>query len=133
MDQVGDIIQNVMPEKKQDDKVMRLKHVKCVNCGNIVTFKPKQFRQYCTKCGLSIAIWQKEKNEKDINCWICKDTGIVIYTAQIEGQIAEFAARCLCPAGADKGDRIPVISECLNAPPIELIKYRNKKEYEKRV
>jgi len=134
MEKVGDILKNVVPDKKPrqaSDKVSEIKTVKCVNCGNIVTFKPKQFRQFCNKCGLSIAIKLGEDVKKDIQCWICLDTGFVLYHAQINGQLVEYAARCLCPEGEDKGGRIPVISQCYNAPPIELIKIRNMREYGK--
>jgi ribosomal protein S27E len=132
MEKVGDILKNAIPDKKStSDKVSEIKSVKCVNCGNIVTFKPKQFRQFCSKCGLSIAIKPEKDEKKDIKCWICCDAGFVIYHAQVNGQIVEYAARCLCPEGADKGERIPVITQCINAPPIELIKVRNLKEHGK--
>lgn len=125
MEKIGDILPNAMPQKPSKTNVAEIKRVKCVNCGNTVIFKPKQFRQYCPKCALSISIKREQQGQEDIRCWICCDTGFVVYHAQVGGQLAEFAARCLCPEGSDKGSDVPAISQCLNAPPLELIRVRN--------
>lgn len=126
MQSVGEVLNSLKPEiegivlKSNQDIVIK----KCAKCGNTIVFKKGQFRVYC-KCGMSIFI-KREKPKNEINCYLCLDKGIILYHAQIDNMIVEYGARCICPEG-NKWPNIPLIQECLGAPPLEFIRMQNMK------
>jgi predicted RNA-binding Zn-ribbon protein involved in translation (DUF1610 family) len=116
--------------------------IKCKNCGADVKFSSGQFRRYCPVCGSSItavikseptAEEQKEiaKHKlQDLKCWICMDRGVVIYHAQLNDMSYEYAASCICSAGAGYSS-LPRIDKCEMAPDLRSIIAQNKMQYAK--
>lgn len=125
METAGEVLQAMIPEfeRMADDAKQEIIVKKCAKCGNTVRFKKKQYRVFCSKCGMSIFI-MRERPKKEINCVICFDEGLITYFAQVDNVMSEFAARCICPAG-DKWPNIPLIQDCLGAPPIDLLRIQN--------
>lgn len=125
MESVGEVINSIKPEieRMAEESKQDIVTKKCAKCGNIVLFKKGQYRVYCNKCGMSIFI-KREKTKKEINCFLCLDKGVITYFAQIDNVMSEFAARCICPAG-EKWPNIPLIQDCLGAPPIDFIRIQN--------
>lgn len=50
---------------------------------------------------------------KAYNCWICKDSGLIIYNKTHNGVEYEMATKCKCMSGVKMGEMIPTISESL--------------------
>jgi len=105
---------------------------KCCNCGTIVNFAGNQWRRPCPQCGINITLSKRYKApSKAIDCYACLDSGIIIYPAQVDGAIYEYAARCICKAGTSRTEKgIPTIDQCGNAPDYQTIAIKNKKAYQ---
>jgi hypothetical protein len=111
----------------------RDRYVRCVQCEENVRFTPKQYRRYCPKCGISI-VAEKEKPQQELNvkpnsysCLYCLDNGIIAYKAQMNSQVYDFVAKCVCQAGSKMGNAIPPIGKCANAPTLNYVKHENLK------
>lgn len=90
--------------------------VKCRKCGAVPMLVGKQYSVRCPQCGTMITctpkylVSLKEAEFKARNpgthkkylCGICEDTGVVILTEQIDGQLQECGYRCLCNSGTCK-------------------------------
>jgi predicted RNA-binding Zn-ribbon protein involved in translation (DUF1610 family) len=130
MDHIGEQIENIKNMQVEDKKGPE--NIKCVSCGTNVQFSENQYKRYCPKCGLSISLSTegrktKPKANKKYNCFICQDDGIIIYHAQVDGRIYEFAARCVCPVGNKMGEAIPLITQCQMAPTVNFMEAKNGK------
>ena len=102
-----------------DEKQSTLKTAEqCANCDSLVDFVGNQWRRSCPKCGLNITVTRRcEKPNNSVKCRTCDDKGVVIYQAQVIGNIYDYAARCPCFAGGKyTGRNIPLITEVSNAP-----------------
>ncbi|GAW29383.1 hypothetical protein [Carboxydocella sp. ULO1] len=86
---------------------------KCFSEGYIVCSRCKTRQKHvtgthrCPKCGLLItvsdrygrAIKQAEKENAQMTCGLCRDSGIVRIEMQVDNTLAEYFYRCLCVAG----------------------------------
>lgn len=77
----------------------------------------------------------KKEKVKVPNCFICMDTGIIIYPELTQfGYMADKVARCTCPKGNQyiyegKVYRIPLITEIMD--PVEIARNNYKEWYER--
>lgn len=130
LENIGTVIKDMewpgQEKTKQDVKIAEI----CVNCGTIVNFNGDQWRRPCPQCGLVITISRRRTaGSKPVECWACKDTGIIIYQAQYDGLKYDYAARCICKAGISRPEKaIPTIDQVQNAPDYQTIFARNKKK-----
>lgn len=47
------------------------------------------------------------------NCWICEDSGIVVYDKLYRGIKYEIASRCICMKGKQMSSSIPTVSDSI--------------------
>ena len=126
-DNIGDVIAELHKRHKTNN---------CNKCGQNINWGEGQYKRNCPKCG-SILLRSSAFPQKQIKCWICMDTGIATYTAQVDEFISYFGAMCVCPAGTEAGtyqkngqnlvsNYIPSVDKCLFAPPIDAIAQINR-------
>lgn len=135
MYKLGDVITS-LPRIKDAQKHREGKQ-KCMKCGAEVEFAEDQWRKPCQFCGTVITISQtsvkKSDEKKEIQCFICMDTGLINYEAQNGGMLDEYVARCYCSKGELRKEvGIPAVSEVQNIADLRYMSAQNKYEYEKR-
>lgn len=108
-------------EKHQDIDVA----VKCRKCGAVPLLTGKQFSTTCPRCGNYIRLtpqflaqlklreyvsrYYQEHGEypkppkRKYTCHICQDTGLAVMEEQTDNMLQDYAFRCLCKAGQDRG------------------------------
>jgi hypothetical protein len=113
-------LKDVIKELSEKYKINR-----CANCGNQFEWSERQFKRIC-QCG-SILIRTSAIPREAVKCWICCDTGIATYWAQLDGFNYENGATCICQAGEPYrlNKNITVITDSLFAPPLQTIIRRN--------
>lgn len=133
MQQLGNLLTKTIATLDEMERGIRI----CQRCGATVQFSDGSWRRPCGKCGLIITLHkqhrskeQQDGNEKSkFDCWTCLDTGIVLYDAQQENNIYEFAARCICKRGQKFSSRVQLINEVKNGPSATNIAFHNKRKF----
>lgn len=119
-----------------DELHKRYNSNKCNKCNQEINWGEGQYKRNCPKCG-SILIRSSALPKSQIKCWICMDTGIATYTAQVDENICYFGAVCVCKAGEEYrvyykdgqkmiSDYIPSVDKGLFTPPVDAIARRNR-------
>jgi len=116
--------------------ISALKTVTCKNCGNEVSFAPKQWRKPC-RCGMVITVpallrLVRQSEEHAPTCFICHDKGLVFYKAQEGGIVYNFVAKCTCRIGEARDENYPKVSNVDNIANLQWLEMKNRKEWEKR-
>ncbi|MGE5631731.1 MAG: hypothetical protein ACM3TR_11615 [Caulobacteraceae bacterium] len=123
MEPIGGVVKNMGIPKPEVDEISI---IDCRQCGEKVKFKNGQYKRYCPKCGMAISRGSNivhKKGEASIqpDCMLCDDSGLIYYTAQVNGHLYNYVARCVCPEGAKWNKEIPIINQCKLAPTLEFI------------
>jgi len=106
---------------------------KCIVCGHVVRFYEDEYKKPCDYCGTWVfekrkrIHQQKQKQKKELQCWVCMDKGIVEYPVQQDMGVYNYVARCFCPKGMAWPSTIPLLEQCEHAPKAEYIELRNRK------
>ncbi len=136
MQSMGEVIDNMdwPGEEPVEESKSTPVAEQCANCGTLVNFVGKQWRRPCPQCGLSITLSERyERPRETTECYACYDRGIIIYQAQVDGEIYDHAARCICRKGTSHPAKgIPAIDQVKNAPEYHVIVARNKARCEAR-
>jgi predicted RNA-binding Zn-ribbon protein involved in translation (DUF1610 family) len=104
----------------------RVNKNKCGKCGQEVNWTDKQFKRNCSKCG-NVLTRTSALPQKPLNCWLCFDTGIITYQAQLDDYSYEFGAACTCELGKNfVSETIPLITQVFFAPPLATIERNNR-------
>jgi hypothetical protein len=79
----------------------------CAKCKQEVVFHGWQFSKKCDHCGNLIILTKvfrgaHTQRAPDHKCRYCRDTGWIVAEKQVNGQLCEYAYRCLCGAGQDR-------------------------------
>lgn len=124
MDTIASHIENT--ENHANEEISN--HGKCISCGKEFEWNPEQWRTNCPECGnVILRRVKKMMTKQSVKCWLCMDTGIVTYQAQMDGIVGIYGAAC---PECDMGKKFPHIlkaGEGLLCPSLWLIKLNNKK------
>ncbi|MBF7081715.1 hypothetical protein IT084_01800 [Desulfallas sp. Bu1-1] len=125
-------VADVLPAAVRADRLV------CRRCGREVTFAPGQWRKTCGRCGLVITItgltvMERRQGEREPDCFLCGDRGLVFYQEQRGGLVYDFVARCTCRAGQERGERgLPRVDQVDNICSLDYLAMKNRREWEKR-
>lgn len=107
----------------------------CLRCDAPLEWKGTiQYRNVCPNCG-NVVISHGRMPEKEVECWICYDTGICEYEAQFDDQMTVLVAACVCYRGKyfesqpnEHWQGFPKVTNARCAPPPEVLARRNKEK-----
>ena len=129
MDRLADTAKMLIDSlgKHLDDTDSTENNGKCLNCGMDFIWNDGQWRANCPGCGTVILRRIKKMQQRqEIKCWLCMDTGIVTYHAQIDGILGVYGAACPeCEAGKEY-PHIMKAGDGLLCPPLYRIKEYNR-------